>query len=160
MTEPALTDVVCRSGQPIWLQQPSAPLKPSGLDNFADAICVPLLHDRTSPGALHVYKERGHFDRAHFQFAKSLTWVMGAALVRTRRQAALQADHRRLMDKSAEFDELIGDSEPMRHLKTRIARVARATGCLLIRGESGVGKELVARRCTASAPAASGRCCR
>ena len=33
----------------------------------------------------------------------------------------------------------------MQKLKSRIARVARATGCVLIRGESGSGKELVAR---------------
>lgn len=40
---------------------------------------------------------------------------------------------------------MIGESRPMRELKLRINRLARATGCVLIRGESGVGKELVAR---------------
>ncbi len=49
------------------------------------------------------------------------------------------------MAKSADFDELIGDSQPMQRLKNKIGRVARATGCVLIRGESGAGKELVAR---------------
>jgi Nif-specific regulatory protein len=49
------------------------------------------------------------------------------------------------MAKSADFDELIGDSQPMLRLKHKISRVARATGCVLIRGESGAGKELVAR---------------
>ena len=40
---------------------------------------------------------------------------------------------------------MIGESRPMRELKSKINRLARATGCVLIRGESGVGKELVAR---------------
>jgi transcriptional regulator with PAS, ATPase and Fis domain len=57
----------------------------------------------------------------------------------------LEVDHERLVRKSAAFDELIGESEPMLDLKSRIARIARATGCVLVRGESGSGKELVAR---------------
>ena len=44
-----------------------------------------------------------------------------------------------------ETDELLGESRPMVELKNRISRVARASGCVLIRGESGAGKELVAR---------------
>ncbi|MGC3969171.1 MAG: sigma-54 dependent transcriptional regulator [Pirellulales bacterium] len=42
-------------------------------------------------------------------------------------------------------DELVGESPPMLDLKARITRVAAAGGCVLIRGESGSGKELVAR---------------
>lgn len=44
-----------------------------------------------------------------------------------------------------DFSELIGTSESMLELKKRIARIAKATGCILVRGESGTGKELVAR---------------
>jgi Nif-specific regulatory protein len=50
-----------------------------------------------------------------------------------------------LVAKTAAFDELMGDSKPMQELKSKITRVARATGSVLIRGESGAGKELVAR---------------
>lgn len=45
----------------------------------------------------------------------------------------------------SDFSELIGKSESMLELKKRIARIAKATGCILVRGESGTGKELVAR---------------
>ena len=45
----------------------------------------------------------------------------------------------------SDFSELIGKSESMRELKKRIARIAKASGCILVRGESGTGKELVAR---------------
>ena len=40
---------------------------------------------------------------------------------------------------------LVGDSEPMRLVKSRIAKVARGMAPVLVRGESGTGKELVAR---------------
>ena len=45
----------------------------------------------------------------------------------------------------AALDRLVGDSEPMRRVKSRIAKVARGMAPVLVRGESGTGKELVAR---------------
>jgi len=145
VTSETLTGIVCRQGQAVWMNHPTSPLKPPCLTQFADAICVPLLHDQTTPAAIHLIRERGTFDRSQFQFSQSLARIVMAALVKARQQATLEADHQRLIVKSADFAELIGESEPMRRLKERSKRVARATGCLLIRGESGVGKELVAR---------------
>ncbi|MEJ7687490.1 MAG: sigma-54 dependent transcriptional regulator [Variovorax sp.] len=43
------------------------------------------------------------------------------------------------------LDRLVGASEPMRLVKSRIAKVARGMAPVLVRGESGTGKELVAR---------------
>jgi DNA-binding NtrC family response regulator len=40
---------------------------------------------------------------------------------------------------------MIGDSGPMRELRTRVAQVARTSETVLVVGESGTGKELVAR---------------
>lgn len=145
VTNETLTGLVCRQGQAIWMNHPTSSIKPPCLEHFADAICVPLLHEQTTPGAIHLIREQGTFDRSQFQFAKSLSSIVVAALVNARRQATLEAEHQRLIVKSADFSELIGESKPMRQLKERSKRVARATGCLLIRGESGVGKELVAR---------------
>ena len=46
---------------------------------------------------------------------------------------------------NAALARLVGDSDPMRLVKSRIAKVARGMAPVLVRGESGTGKELVAR---------------
>ncbi|MEJ8846732.1 sigma-54 dependent transcriptional regulator [Variovorax rhizosphaerae] len=43
------------------------------------------------------------------------------------------------------LERLVGESEPMRLIKSHIAKVARGMAPVLVRGESGTGKELVAR---------------
>ncbi|MEM8712894.1 MAG: sigma-54 dependent transcriptional regulator, partial [Planctomycetota bacterium] len=57
----------------------------------------------------------------------------------------LQTENRGLKDRLRSGYELIGDSEPMRALKDAIAKVADSESSVLITGENGVGKELVAR---------------
>jgi Nif-specific regulatory protein len=141
----SLTEVVCRKRHAVWIDNQSVSHNTSTLDHFADAMCVPLVHESTTLGALHLYLERGRFTQSDFDVSISLANMLVVALVRARQQAILAAKHSRLMAKSADFDELIGDSPPMQRLKNKISRVARASGCVLIRGESGSGKELVAR---------------
>ncbi len=59
------------------------------------------------------------------------------------RLAALHHDH------AEGFDSLLGDSPSIRTLKARAQRVAALDAPLLIQGETGTGKELVARACHA-----------
>jgi len=56
----------------------------------------------------------------------------------------------------AQAPPLLGDSEPMRALRDRIERFAASDAAILIRGESGSGKELVARALHARSPRADG----
>ena len=141
----SLTDMVIRQSKAVWVDDQ----KPSGattvLQHFADALCVPLLDEGKTIGAIHLYLERGRFRQSDFDVAIPLANLLTIALVRARQEALLRVDNRRLSDKSAVFDELVGESKPMADLKSKILRIARATGCVLIRGESGSGKELVAR---------------
>jgi transcriptional regulator with GAF, ATPase, and Fis domain len=51
---------------------------------------------------------------------------------------------------------LIGESEPMQQLSSRLARVARADVPVLVLGETGTGKELVARAIHAASERADG----
>lgn len=140
-----LTEMVIRQGRAIWIDNQREESGTANLQHFADAICVPLVQQGKTLGALHVYLEKGGFRQGDFEIAIALANILTVALARARRETMLQFDHRRLAEKAAVFDELVGDSKPMQDLKSRITRIARATGCVLVRGESGSGKELVAR---------------
>ena len=72
-----------------------------------------------------------------------------------RRQLARQVDllQRQIRD-NAPLDSLISHSEPMARVKALIGRAATATGTVLITGETGTGKELVARAIHAGSPRA------
>lgn len=141
----SLTDMVVRQAKAIWVNNQRPEGGTTVLQHYADALCVPLLDEGKTIGAIHLYLEKGRFQQADFEVAIPVANILSVALVRAQKEALLQVDHRRMADKTAVLDELIGESKPMTDLKSKITRVARATGCVLIRGESGVGKELVAR---------------
>jgi DNA-binding NtrC family response regulator len=72
-----------------------------------------------------------------------------------RRQLARQVDLlQRQIRGSGSLDALIGESEAMRRVKELIVRAAAAPGTVLITGETGTGKELVARALHAESPRA------
>lgn len=141
----SLTEMVCRQGQAIWVANHRAGEKTESLDHYADALCVPLVHDDSVPGAIHAYLEHGRFRQTDFDFAISLASITTVALVRAQRERSLSTNYEHLVAKLPDRGEIIGGSPGMVELKSKIARMARATGCVLIRGESGTGKELIAR---------------
>jgi DNA-binding NtrC family response regulator len=61
------------------------------------------------------------------------------------RYAKLSYENNSLRSRVHEMDELIGESRLMTELKAMIDRVSRSEGRVLITGENGTGKELVAR---------------
>ena len=140
-----LTELVIRQGKAIWIDNQEIAGATRVLAHYADAICVPLVHGATTLGAMHVYLEQGRFRQLDFDVSIPLANILTVALVRARRETLLKVEQQRLADKAGVSDELLGESRPILELKSRIGRVARATGCVLIRGESGAGKELVAR---------------
>ena len=123
-------------------------------DALADSICVPLISENMVKGAIHLYRETKPFHNSHFQLACALSNIMERSLARANRHTSLAVEHSRLVEKTATFDELLGESPRMLDLKSKITRVAKAPGCVLIRGESGVGKELVARAIHRTSPRA------
>ncbi len=141
----SLTELVCQQGNAVWIANQKADTAIDSLNHFADAFCVPLVRSGTTLGAIHVYLEHGRFRQTDFDFAISLANITAVALARARRESSLQNNYQQLVAKTPGHGELIGESRPMRELKSKITRLARATGCVLIRGESGSGKELVAR---------------
>ena len=141
----SLTDAVVRRGRAVWVAYQTSVAAAESLRQYADAICVPLVRESTTLGAIHMYLADGRFRQHDFAFAVSVAHVLGLALVRSRREAQLEADRARLAVRVGDPDQLLGESESMQQLRSTVIRVARATGCVLIAGESGTGKELVAR---------------
>jgi len=62
------------------------------------------------------------------------------------------------LKKKYRFDNIIGDSKPMREIHAMVERIAPTKTTVLILGESGVGKELVASAIHYASPQASGPC--
>ncbi len=125
------------------------------MDAVADSICVPLVSDDVVIGAIHLYRSSQPFQNSAFELAVAMSNIMVRSLNSANRHRSLAAEHSRLVQKSATFDELLGESPKMLELKSKITRVAKATGCVLVRGESGAGKELVARAIHRTSPRAN-----
>lgn len=140
----ALTRLVSQEGHAVWIANRQGS-DDDALEHYADALCVPLLENSNVVGAIHAYLDRGRFRQSQFDFAISVANITAVALVRARADESLQTDFARLKESSPGYDEIVGDSPVMKELKSRIERLGTTSGCVLIRGESGVGKELVAR---------------
>ncbi len=154
-----LTRRVIQEGEAIWIKERMVenPLIGPGNDSapaqqWSDAICVPLLADQSRVGVLHLYREEQRFSRSDFELAVASGRLLGVALASLRRQHSLETEQQRLADRNADLDELIGESPPMQKLKAKVQKVGRANGSVLIRGESGSGKELVARALHRASP--------
>jgi two-component system response regulator HydG len=83
--------------------------------------------------------------------------VMRLVLERACREGALQQENRRLrqvVQDRFSARNLLGASAPMRRLRALIERVAVASSPVLVSGETGTGKELVARAIHAEGPRA------
>ena len=141
----SLTEMVSQQRNAIWVANHRAGDKSESLEHYADALCVPLVHDNAVLGAIHTYHEQGRFRQTDFEFAISLANITTVALLRAQRERNLSADYQQLVAKLPDQGEIIGSCPAMLELKSKINRLARASGSVLIVGESGTGKELIAR---------------
>jgi two-component system, NtrC family, response regulator HydG len=150
----SLTRLVSEEGHAVWTANQRATGQDDGPQDFADAFCVPLVQSGTVLGAMHVYLDHGRFRQSEFEFAISAANITAVALARARHEETLTSDLARLKATSPGYDELVGHCPAMLELKSKLARMARASGCVLVRGESGTGKELVARALHRASPRA------
>ncbi|PAY19468.1 sigma-54-dependent Fis family transcriptional regulator [Rhodopirellula sp. SM50] len=141
---------VVGSGEAIWVNdkrsldtelQEKLPAK----SVWSDAIYVPLDTNEANIGILHLYRNRPSFNEVDFELSIAAARLLAVGLDRALQHDQLRVEAKQIAKRNADGDELIGESPVMLRLKEKIARVAAANGCVLVRGESGCGKELVAR---------------
>ncbi len=65
-----------------------------------------------------------------------------------------EAEARELRAQAGWFDDLVGDSRAMKELREQVLRAARSSASVLVTGERGTGKELVARAIHRASPRA------
>ncbi len=110
-------------------------------------ICAPVVFGTEVMGLIHLYctDPLRSLDPEDLEFAVAVAKQLGGAVHQLRKQATLSAQNRSLRDQLKVESELIGNSAGMKAVESQIGRVAATNATVLVRGESGVGKELVAR---------------
>ena len=125
-----------------------------GENQVQSVICAPLrVRDRIL-GVVHLYTTdlTHQLEPDDLEFTLALADQMGIALESLKERESLtdglaraKNENQTLRQQLAIESELIGESKSLQKLRNKIARVAPTDATALIRGESGVGKELVAR---------------
>jgi formate hydrogenlyase transcriptional activator len=77
-------------------------------------------------------------------------WVVASSDIDDRKQAEERLQHenvalREEIDKASMFEEIVGSSPALRTVLSRVAKVAPTDSTVLVTGETGTGKELIAR---------------
>lgn len=141
-----LTQRVQQEAHSVWLKPADrgATVESDSLVMFTDALCVPLHAERLPLGALHAYKTGKYFSERNLRFCEILAGHLASGLRLLRLRRNLEAENVRLRGKSTDPEEIIGRSQAVVQLRQLIARAAGRPSTVLIGGESGVGKELVA----------------
>jgi Nif-specific regulatory protein len=121
-------------------------------------ICAPIVFGDRVLGLIHLYCTDPHkaLDTEDLEFAVAVAKQLGAAIHQIQRQQSLTAENRSLRDQLRVESELIGISQGIKDIERQIGRVAGTNATCLIRGESGSGKELVARAVHFSSPRRDG----
>ncbi|HLY63920.1 MAG TPA: sigma 54-interacting transcriptional regulator, partial [Chloroflexota bacterium] len=141
-----LINHVQREGKTIWLKAalPGEIDQSESLMPFTDAICVPLRAEGAPFGALHVYRSPLAFNEREVRFCEMVAGYLANVLARLRQFRSLEAENTRLRRSAQLSQELIGDSSALAQLRQLIAKAAACASTVLIHGETGSGKELVA----------------
>ncbi len=132
--------------------------------HIVSILCVPLaIRDRVA-GAIYVdHRESRHlFGPADLEFLLAFADQAAVAIENARLYSELAASRQRLKDEneslrneilsSHNLGSMIGKSRAIVELKQMIEKVAQSSSTVLIRGESGTGKGLVARIIHSSSP--------
>jgi transcriptional regulator with GAF, ATPase, and Fis domain len=128
-------------------------------------ICAPVRLGGELLGLVHLYSTDPDksTDPEDLEFTLAVADTLGVALENLNRRQELaenlnqmQTECVQLREQLGVQSEIVGSSEVMMRVTQQIARAAPSRATVLIRGESGVGKELVARAVHFSSPRKKG----
>ena len=124
-------------------------------------LCAPIRHGKQTFGLIHLYStstERAP-DPDDLEFTLAVADTVAVALQNLSQRQRLadnlnkvQSENVQLRERLGAESEIVGSSRVMADVHQEIARAAPSKAIVLIRGESGVGKELVARAVHFSSP--------
>jgi len=134
-----------RDDRPVWLNSDVVDTRtPDSLANYSDALCLPVRSAVRALGTLHAYRTDGYFAERDLRFCEALVGYLGGGLQLLRTARTLAAENTRLRGHLPAAEEMVGHSDRIRELRDVIARVAPKARTVLVQGETGSGKELVA----------------
>lgn len=128
-------------------------------------ICAPIRQDRKVIGLFHLYSTNPERlpDPEDLEFTLAVADNVALALRNLAKQQELAENLNQTRTEILELrkqlgaeSELVGSSPVLAHVQQQIARAAPSRATVLIRGESGVGKELVARAMHFASPRKKG----
>jgi transcriptional regulator with GAF, ATPase, and Fis domain len=110
-------------------------------------ICAPIVFGEKILGLIHLYCTDPHkaLDAEDLEFAVAVAKQLGSVIHQMQRTLTLAYENQSLREQLGLESELVGQSGAIKDIETQVARVAGTNATCLIRGESGSGKELVAR---------------
>jgi len=124
-------------------------------------ICAPVRRGQTVFGLIHLYSTDAELvpDPDDLEFTLAVADTVAVALINLNRRQDLahnltqvRTENVQLRERLGVRGEIIGSSPAIQKVTEEIARAADSNATVLIRGESGVGKELVARAVHYSSP--------
>lgn len=131
-------------------------------------ICAPIRKNERRLGVVHLYSTRPERvpDPDDLELTLAVADTLAVALENLSRRLELSENLTQIRDENLQLrerlgveSEIIGTSAAMDNVQHEISRAAPNRSTVLIRGESGVGKELVARAIHFSSPRKKGPFC-
>jgi Nif-specific regulatory protein len=124
--------------------------------NVQGVLCAPLCVSDRILGVLYLdTRDPGlRFDEGHLQLLTGIAGMGASALVNALHVERLEGEAQRLGAEMHLTESMVGVSPPMQRIHKFINKVAGTDATILIRGETGSGKELVARAIHANSPRA------
>ena len=110
-------------------------------------VCAPMVHGERFIGLIYVdtRDKRGPLDQSDLEFVGAVARVAGLALETLRIQHGLRTENARLRKMIFSTTELIGQHESITAILALIEKVASRETSVLIAGENGTGKEVIAK---------------